>query len=91
MVVEVCEQAVPLGGRRGVVPNWQKEYADALDEVERRRTSGQLTEGAALAWKQRLLTEMDSQLKPTFARIGNRLAMVVIVLLVVLALLAFIL
>jgi len=73
-----------------VVPNWQKEYADALDEVERRRKSGQLTEGAALAWKQRLLTEMDSQLKPTFARIGNRLAMVLVVLLVVLAVLAFI-
>lgn len=69
--------------------NWQQEYADALDEVERRRKSGQLTEGAALAWKQRLLTEMDSQFKPTFARIGNRLMMVVIVLLIVLALVSF--
>ena len=80
--------------------NWQQEYADALDEVERRRTSGQLTEGEALAWKQRLITEMDSQFRPTFARIGNRwptfarignrLMMAVIVLLVVLALLSFI-
>ena len=70
--------------------NWQQEYADALDEVERRRKSGQLTEGQALAWKQRLITEMDSQFRPTFARIGNRLMMAVIVLLVVLALLSFI-
>lgn len=70
--------------------NWQKEYADALDEVERRRKSGQLTDGAALAWKQRLLTEMDSQFKPTFARIGNRVMMVVVVLLAVIAILSFI-
>lgn len=70
--------------------NWQKEYADALDEVERRRTSGQLTEGEALAWKRRLLTEMDSQFRPTFARIGNRVMMVVVVLLVLLAVLSFI-
>lgn len=70
--------------------NWQQEYADALDEVERRRRSGVLSEGAALAWKQRLLTEMDSQFKPTFARIGNRIMMAVVVLLVVLALLSFI-
>ncbi len=70
--------------------NWQQEYADALDEVERRRRSGQLTEGAALAWKQRLLTEMDSQFRPTFARVGNRLMMAVIVLLVVLALVSFV-
>ncbi len=76
--------------RRGVTSNWQQEYADALDEVERRRRSGQLTEGAALAWKQRLLTEMDSQFRPTFARVGNRLMMAVIVLLVVLALVSFI-
>jgi cytochrome c-type biogenesis protein CcmH/NrfG len=84
----------------GMVSNWQQEYADALDEVERRRKSGQLTEGEALAWKQRLITEMDSQFRPTFARIGNRwptfarignrLMMAVIVLLVVLALLSFI-
>ncbi len=70
--------------------DWQKEYADALDEVERRRKSGQLTEGAALVWKQRLLTEMDSQLKPTFARIGNRLSMALIVLVAVIAVLAVI-
>ena len=76
--------------RRGVTSNWQQEYADALDEVERRRRSGQLTEGAALAWKQRLLTEMDSQFRPTFARVGNRLMMAVIVLLVVLALVSFV-
>ena len=74
----------------GMASNWQQEYADALDEVERRRKSGQLTEGEALAWKQRLITEMDSQFRPTFARIGNRLMMAVIVLLVVLALLSFI-
>jgi cytochrome c-type biogenesis protein CcmH/NrfG len=73
-----------------VASNWQKEYADALDEVERRRKSGQLTDGAALAWKQRLLTEMDSQFKPTFARIGNRVMMVVVVLLAVIAILSFI-
>jgi cytochrome c-type biogenesis protein CcmH/NrfG len=88
--VEAWEQPVPLDERRRVVPDWQKEYADALDEVERRRRSGQLTEGAALAWKQRLLTEMDSRLKPTFARIGNRLVMALVVLLVVLAVLSFI-
>ncbi|HEY8662218.1 MAG TPA: hypothetical protein VIL68_01250 [Propionibacteriaceae bacterium] len=70
--------------------NWQQEYADALDEVERRRTSGQLTEGEALAWKQRLMTEMDSQFRPTFARIGNRLMMALIVLIAVIAVLAFI-
>ena len=80
----------PPGGRSGVTPNWQREYADALDEVERRRKSGQLTDGEAIAWKQRLVTEMDSQFRPTFARIGNRLMMAVIVLLVVLALLSFI-
>jgi cytochrome c-type biogenesis protein CcmH/NrfG len=73
-----------------VAPNWQKEYADALDEVERRRTSGQLTEGEALAWKQRLITEMDSQFRPTFARIGNRLMMALVVLIAVIAVLAFI-
>ena len=70
--------------------NWQKEYADAIDEVERRRKSGQMTEGEALVWKQRLLTEMDSQLRPTFARIGSRLSMVLVVLIAVLAVLAFI-
>ena len=70
--------------------NWQQEYADALDEVERRRTSGQLTEGEALAWKQRLMTEMDSQFRPTFARIGNRLMMALIVLIAVIAVLALI-
>jgi len=70
--------------------NWQQEYADALDEVERRRKSGQLTEGEALAWKQRLITEMDSQFRPTFARIGNRLMMALIVLIAVIAVLAFI-
>ena len=64
--------------------------ADALDEVERRRKSGQLTEGEALAWKQRLITEMDSQFRPTFARIGNRLMMALIVLIAVIAVLAFI-
>lgn len=70
--------------------NWQQEYADALDEVERRRKSGQLTEGQALVWKQRLITEMNSQFRPAFARIGNRLMMAVIVLIAVLAVLAFI-
>ena len=70
--------------------NWQQEYADALDEVERRRKSGQLTEGEALAWKQRLITEMDSQLRPTFARFGNRLSMALVVLIAVIAVLAFI-
>jgi hypothetical protein len=74
----------------GMASNWQQEYADALDEVERRRKSGQLTEGAALAWKQRLITEMDSQFRPTFARIGNRLMMALIVLIAVIAVLAFI-
>jgi hypothetical protein len=74
----------------GMASNWQQEYADALDEVERRRTSGQLTEGEALAWKQRLMTEMDSQFRPTFARIGNRLMMALIVLIAVIAVLAFI-
>jgi len=73
-----------------VPSNWQKEYADAIDEVERRRKSGQMTEGEALVWKQRLLTEMDSQLRPTFARIGSRLSMVLVVLIAVLAVLAFI-
>ena len=70
-----------------MAPNRHKEYADALDEVERRRKSGQLTEGEALVWKQRLLRERD---RPTFARIGIRLMMAVVVLLVVLALLSFI-
>lgn len=70
-----------------MAPNRRQEYADALDEVERRRKSGQLTEGEALVWKQRLLREVDT---PTFARIGNRLMMAVVVLLVVLALLSFI-
>jgi len=74
----------------GMASNWQQEYADALDEVERRRKSGQLTEGEALAWKQRLITEMDSQFRPTFARIGNRLMMALIVLIAVIAVLAFI-
>jgi hypothetical protein len=74
----------------GMASNWQQEYADALDEVERRRKSGQLTEGQALAWKQRLITEMDSQFRPTFARIGNRLSMALVVLIAVIAVLAFI-
>ncbi len=69
---------------------WQKEYADALDEVERRRTSGELSEGEALVWKQRLLTELNVRSRSTFARIGNRVLMVVVVLMLVISLLSFI-
>lgn len=73
-----------------MTPEWQKEYADALDEVERRRTSGVLSDGEALVWKQRLLTELHSRSGSTFARIGNRVLMVVVVLMAVIALLSFI-
>lgn len=46
-----------------------KQYADALDEVNRKVTVGEMTEGEATVWRQRLTAEMGDLGRPGWQKV----------------------
>lgn len=41
-----------------------QQYADALDEINRKVAAGEMTDGAAAVWRQRLTAEMGESSRP---------------------------
>jgi hypothetical protein len=60
-----------------------QEYAAALDEINRKVAAGEMTEGAAVVWRRRLLDEMGEKPRPLWARVMLGIALVIIFLIIV--------
>jgi cytochrome c-type biogenesis protein CcmH/NrfG len=60
----------------------QQEYADALDEVDRKVAAGEMTAGEAAVWRQKLLAESTERPRPTWAKVLIVVAVVVVAILI---------
>lgn len=59
-----------------------QEYADALDEIDRKVAAGEITDGAAVVWEQRLIAEMADKRRSLWARVLLGILFVTVVLII---------
>jgi len=62
--------------------NRQQEYADALDEIERKRAAGEMTDGEADVWRQKLLAESTERPRPMWVKVLIVVAVLVVAILI---------
>ena len=58
--------------------NRQQEYADAIDTIERKRAAGEMSDGEADVWRQRLLVEASAKPRPMWAKLLIVVAVVIV-------------
>lgn len=58
------------------------EYAAALDEIKRKVAAGEMTDGAAVVWRKRLLDEMGEKPRPLWVCALLGIAIVIVFLII---------
>lgn len=65
-------------GNGEVMNKQQQEYAEALDEIDRKVAAGEMTNGEAFVWREQLAAEMKVRTRPTWQKVLIFIAVVIV-------------